>query len=155
MNDTSYLQNDICIFRPLKPIDYGKRKKLLVTSLFKMASGGYKSFSKYVDGISILNGIAMARNMEVRIFIDNTIYRDDKLMYQLNQYEKVTLVHYTCSDFLIGEHHVGLFGTLVRFFPMFKFKNNDAKCAIIVDADTNNIRTRALIDLYEFLKEKK
>ena len=116
-----YLENKFCKFRVLKDIDYSIKKKLFFLSLFRMKSGGYKSFLKYLNGIKKLNDYANKNNMEVRIFIDNTIYNDEKTMSYLNKMDKVTLVLYECEKFLIGKHHVGLFGTLVRFFPLFYF----------------------------------
>lgn len=155
MSNIEYLKNNICTFTPLKDIDYSKKKKLLVMSLFKMSTGGYKDFSKYLDGIKILHDIATERNLEVRIFIDQTIKEDQKIMDYLNGFERVSLILYSCPNFLIGKHHIGLFGTMIRLFPMFNFENNDARYSVIVDGDTKATRVNELIDLYEYLHKKK
>jgi hypothetical protein len=147
----SYLKNDICIFEPLQKINYNIKKLLLVTSLFKLSSGPYKNFSNYLSGIKILNNFANKYNMEVRIFIDNTIKEDKEIMNFLNSLNKVTLVLYNCNYFRIGNYHVGLFGTLVRFFPMFDFENNDAKYSFIVDADATLDRLNSMLDLYNLM----
>jgi len=147
----TYLNNNICVFTPLKPIDYEIKKNLFITSLFKMSTGSYKNFDKYLEGIQILNNVANDENMEIRMFIDDTILQDDEIMKFLNSLNKITLVSYECTDFKIGKHHVGLFGTIVRFFPMFDFENNDANRAFIVDADTTYERLHSLLNLNKSL----
>lgn len=130
-----YLDNDYCSFIPLDKLNLKKKKDLFVTSLFKMGSGGYKSFTRYLEGLKILNKLAEENNMEVRLFIDQTIYSDKQIMKMLRKLNRTKLVLYTCKDFLVGKNHVGLFGTMVRFFPLFDFPNNDARTVFITDAD--------------------
>lgn len=151
---SKYLDNKICNFRPLKNINYNIKKKIFFLSLFKMKSGGYKNFNKYLNGIKKLDEIAKNNDMEVRIFIDQTIESDKEIKNMLEKLDSVTLVVYECSDFLIDKHHVGLFGTLVRFFPLFKFPNNDAKVAFIVDADVVERFMKTQLTIYKAIKEK-
>jgi len=137
-----YLQNEICEFIPLTPIDYTIKKNIIVTSLFKMSSGGYKNFNKYLDGIKILSDVAKKYNMSVRIFIDHTIHDDNIIMKYLNKFNNITLILYKCNSFLVNKHHVGVFGTLVRFFPLFDFPNNDSNIVLLADADTKYYQVR-------------
>lgn len=130
-----YLSNPICNFTPLKKIDYDVKKNIYSLSLFKMGSGGYKRFEKYISGIEKLNKIAEKNGYEVRLFIDDTIYNDSFLMEKFNKMPSLSMIRYECKDFLIDKHHVGLFGTLVRFFPLFDFPNNDSNVVFVVDAD--------------------
>lgn len=76
-------------------------------------------------------------NFTIRLFIDNSIYNDKKLFDLIYGLERVEIVIYTCSNYLEDDkiHHYGLFGTLVRFFPMFNFPNNDANIIFIMDMD--------------------
>lgn len=150
-----YLENKICKFRPLKKIDASIKKNLFFLSLFKMQSGGYKNFFNYLNGIKKINTIAKDNDMEIRIFIDNTIFSDEKIMGLLNNLDRVTLVLYECGDFLINTHHVGLFGTLVRFFPLFNFPNNDAKVAFIIDADVVERFLKVQFKICEIIKQNK
>lgn len=151
---SKYLENNICNFRPLKDINYNIKKKLFFLSLFKMKSGGYKGFYKYINGIKKLNEIAKSNNMEVRIFIDNTIYLDKEIMKTLESLDKVTLILYECSEFLIDKFHVGLFGTIVRFFPLFKFPNNDSKVAFITDADMVERLVNSQFDIFNEIEKE-
>jgi len=131
-----YLKNDICKFEIITPFDINEKKNLMVTSLFKMSTGGYKDFQLYVDGISVLNNHAKNHNMYVRLFIDDTIYKDHVLMEKFSKLERVQMVLYKCNNLIINGHHIGVVGTLLRFFPLFDFENNDANFVITSDADT-------------------
>jgi hypothetical protein len=155
MNKSEYLENDICKFTLLTDIDLSIKKKLLVTSLFKMKAGGYRDFTQYLNGIQILDDIAKKNNMSVRIFIDKTIQDDKEIMDYLKSLETVSIILYSCPHFWIDDHHIGLFGTMVRFFPMFRFPNNDSKLSVMVDADTNEGYVNGLINLYKTLKKDK
>lgn len=154
-NNIKYLENEICEFEPLTPIDYSIKKNIISLSLFKMKEGGYKNFLSYLSGIKILSDVSRRKNLEVRIFIDDTIKNDQKTMNFLKKYDNITLILYKCQNFLIDKHHVGLFGTLVRFFPLFNFPNNDAKIVFLADADTKEKYIMHLIELYELLKKNK
>jgi hypothetical protein len=135
-----YLENNICEFEPLFNIEFNKKKNLYVTSLFKMfGTGGYKKFFLYINGLTLLNNYSRKVNMYVRLFIDNTIYEDKEIMNALKKLDRVEMVLYKCNKFMIDKHHVGLFGTMVRYFPAFDFPNNDANICHFVDADTKQI----------------
>jgi len=151
----SYLINDICKFTSLKNIDFNKKRDIISVSLFKLKSGGYKSFSKYINGLKVLNNLAKNNDLEIRLFIDNTIYDDKEIMDSINKMETITSVLYECNTFKIGDHHVGLFGTIVRFFPLFDFENNDSRVVMILDADAEGL-TELLdkqIKLYKMIKD--
>lgn len=133
----NYLENTICQFTPLFDIDYTKRQNILSVSLFKLVKG-YKKFDIYLNGLNLLNRYVDDELPEyrIRLFVDATIYQDNYIMNRLKRLDKADLVLYHCSDFIVkNNYHDGLFGTLVRFFPMFDFPNNDANIIWIMDAD--------------------
>ena len=59
----NYLENNICKFEELKPINYNIKKNIISASLFKMNTGGYKNFNKYLDGIIKLSEIGYKYNL--------------------------------------------------------------------------------------------
>ena len=149
-----YLLNDICKLKPLFDIDYSKKKDIISASFFKMQGGGYRDFNKYLDGI--LKLIEFIENdfkpFVLRLFIDHTIYNDKEIMSKLNN-SKVEIVVYECSKFIKDSYHRGIFGMIVRFFPMFNFENNDANKVIISDIDFVNSNRRNLLGLKNIIKE--
>lgn len=133
---SQYLKNDFCEFELLTPVDLTIKKDIFVTTLFRLYTGGYKNFIKYLDGLKELNNVANKKDIYIRLFIDMSISRDDSIMGKLRKLNRVQIVLYKCSEFIINDHHhVGLFGTLMRFFPLFDFENNDAGVTFLCDAD--------------------
>jgi hypothetical protein len=73
------------------------------------------------------------------MFIDLSIYNDTNLMTTLKKLENLELVLYCCESFVRDEiHHLGVFGTIIRAFPMFDFPNNDTNRVIVSDIDFND-----------------
>jgi hypothetical protein len=136
----SYLENPICKLDAKFNIDLKNKKNILSISFFKMYNGGYKNFKLYIDGFIQLHKIVLEEkiyNFTIRIFMDNSIYLDKELMSMIEGLERVEIVVYHCEKYLETDHnyHIGLFGTMVRFFPMFDFPNNDANIVMISDMD--------------------
>ena len=138
-----YLKNDMCTFTPLFNIDYIVKKNIIVGCMFKMYNRGYRDFSVYVDGLrKVYNDIEKVRHMHdftFRLFIDNSVYKDNEIMTKLRTMTKMEIVVYDCPmahHKSNSDYHVGLFGTMIRFFPMFDFPNNDAKYIMITDIDS-------------------
>ncbi len=135
-----YLKNNICKFKPLTNIDFSKKKNIISLSFFKMYNGGYKNFSLYINGFKKLHKIVLAAplNYTIRLFIDETIYSDKNLFVQISNLERVEIILYSSEKYKQisdQKYHIGLFGTLIRFFPLFDFQNNDANIVMIMDMD--------------------
>jgi len=138
----NYLDNKVCKFTPLFPIDYSKKKNIVSCSFFKLKSTSYKNFNLYIDGLEKLYKnvyeIYKSKKYSIRLFLDKTIYEDKELFERLEKMDKLELVLYSCPNYLMesdSNYHKGLFGTYVRFFPMFNFPNNDANTVILSDLD--------------------
>lgn len=132
-----YLQNTICKFYPRFQPDYDQKKILLCAVLFKLYQGGYKSFDKYLNGLKYIDEYIKETYpyMTLRLFIDDSIHRDLSIMQFLSTLD-IEVVHFVPrKKFTIGKHLKGLFGTLIRFFPMFDFPNNDCSLCIPIDID--------------------
>ena len=138
-----YLNNKICKFTPLfDNLNYDEKKNIVSCAFFKLHTSAYKDFNLYINGLEKLYNKVyneyINEKFTIRLFIDNSIYHDKKLFERLEKMNKLEIVLYSCVDYQIGtnlNYHVGLFGTLVRFFPMFDFENNDADIVIISDID--------------------
>jgi len=104
---------------------------------------------KLYDLIKIIN--TKYKKFIIRLFIDNSIYNDTKLFNKL-KILNIEIVIYSCPNYIINNiHHYGTFGTLIRFFPMFNFPNNDADLVIIQDADFIEKKLDGLIDVIDKL----
>jgi len=149
-----YLNNKICKFIPLFPLNINKKKNIVSISLFKISGGGYKNFDKYINGLKKISKYINVNlpDFTIRLFIDESIHSDANIMRQLLKIKILEMVLYTCPAFVKANiHHIGTFGTLVRFFPMFNFRNNDANIVISQDADFNS-KLLSVVEDYKMLK---
>lgn len=137
----SYLQNSICKFTPLFEIDYKVKKNMISTSLF-MRDKYYKKYDMYVDGLRRLVNLLERsdKGFVLRIFIDKHVQKHKGINEIFKSSKKVEPVLFECANYMDGDYHVGLFGTIVRFFPMFDFKNNDRGAMIVTDADLDKCK---------------
>lgn len=136
MSEKVYLRNTICDFYPLFDINYRKKKILISVVLFKLYEGCYKSFDKYTSGLKILSKVVEKYDgVTLRLFIDDSIYTDGSLMKFFKKLS-IEIVHFIPKPkFVIDNHLKGLFGTFIRFFPMFNFPNNDCDVCVSLDID--------------------
>jgi hypothetical protein len=152
-----YLENNICEFTPLFNIDYTIKKNIISCCFFKMVNSGYKNFKIYVDGLIKLYYFVekSLKNYSLRVFIDNNINEDNSIMDSLKKLKNIELVIYSCPNYKIinnTNYHIGLFGSLIRLFPMFNFPNNDANIVIITDID--EISINSIYDTVELLEKQ-
>jgi hypothetical protein len=134
-----YLSNNICKLEPLFNFNPNIKKNIVSSSFFKAIISTHKDFNLYIDGLEKLyeKVISDPMNFSLRLFIDESVYKDSQLMSRINSLEKIELVLYKCKEYQIPntEFHYGFFGTMLRFFPLFDFENNDANLVIICDID--------------------
>ena len=139
-----YLENNICEFETLFEIDYNKKINILTTCFFKMDKH-YKNFDTYIRGLKkLINMLNYQNEYMLRIFVDQNVLDDQEIMNILKSSKKVQIVLFKCANFMKGNYHIDVFGALVRLFPVFEFKNNDAKNVICIDIDLNNEDTDTL-----------
>lgn len=136
--DVGYLQNPICKFIPLYDYKKNVKKNIVSCCFFKMRKGGYKNFNKYLNGLKVVSNhikTELGNSFVLKLFIDYSIYKDEKIMNYIQKIDNVELVLYSCNNFCINEYHLGTFGTLVRMFPVFNLPNNDTNHVIMADID--------------------
>jgi hypothetical protein len=135
--DVKYLENPICNFCPLYEYKENVKENVVACCFFKMRSGGYKYFNKYVNGIKYLCELVdnELNDFVVKLFIDYSIYEDKKIMSILNNIKNIKIVLFSCKYYCVGKYHLGTFGTIVRMFPIFNLPNNDNNIVILEDID--------------------
>lgn len=111
---------------------------LVSTSLFRLQGGEYKSFKKYTNGLQTLCKIITTKlpGFSLRIYVDDTILKDHEIHNHLKRLRPpAEIVRYSCPRFKdTGNFHKGLFGTLIRYAPLFDAKSS-SKVVLIADAD--------------------
>jgi hypothetical protein len=150
-----YLDNDICNFELLFPLDVTKKKNILSTCFFRM-SKHYKNLNTYINGLKrIIKIVDQQNNYTLRIFIDENIKNDPEIFKLLQSSSKVEIVIFKCSEYMNEQYHFDLFGTLVRLFPCFDFPNNDADRVIVIDIDLHIDDSRRLEALMKYNSSEK
>lgn len=128
-------------------------------SLFKMQNGGYKDFSKYVNGIAdaikIVSEYLLKEKFIIHLYIDDSIERDEnytRIFEMCRDAEFVELIKFDAPDFRhsSGVGHLSTFGTLVRLLPLFEYGT-----VLIRDTDVKYTAGQEYGDLYEFLRDDK
>lgn len=134
-----------CVIKPNIIKSNIKKKYLLSTSFFYLEKS-YKSSDKYINGIEkVIEFVNQNEFYVLRIYYDKTIFLNSKyleLFEKIGTNEQVELCEYTCSTFLRSSpFHIGTFGTLLRFLPLFE--KSDFEVIFILDIDDS---------IYEYIK---
>lgn len=92
--------------------------KIISCSFFTMKDA-YRSYEKYERHLQkFLHQIKLyLRNFEVRIYTDDT---GKDFALNVAKDPNVSVIHFDCPQFREGDGHIGTFGTLVRFLPLFE-----------------------------------
>jgi len=92
-------------------------KKVYSVCFFTMKSA-YRKFEMYQANLKHFSRLTNVDGFCVRIYTDNT--GQDIALQVAEKYPHVSVYHFNCPDFREDEGHIGTFGTLVRFLPLFE-----------------------------------
>jgi hypothetical protein len=139
-SDVEYLKNPICNFRMVDNTKFYQNKKNIISIAFFRMPNHYKNFWIYMQGLK--RWIQFMRSFKhdyvIRMFIDINIYSDPSIMKIIRKSKHIEPVLFLCNNYQTNGYHTDLFGTLVRFFPAFNFKNNDARNVVVADIDLHD-----------------
>lgn len=103
---------------------------ILSGSLFKL-NDMYRDISVYVNGfeefVKYIGNLINSTGLDICIFLyyDQSIENDEKfqkIKRKLNDITYLKLFKYTCPTFVKNDLHYGVFGTFIRFLPLFEKK---------------------------------
>lgn len=140
------LTNSICEFEVLSKTDLLETDSVnALSAVFFKRDQYYKNFGIYIRGIRrIVDFIDQDWNNPkdngyvLLLFIDVNVKNDSQIMDIINKSRNTVPVLFKCSEYMKGDFHIDLFGTLVRFFPMFDFPDNPFNVSCCVDIDLHN-----------------
>lgn len=141
-----FLDNDICKFKVIQ------NSHLLIdgvnafVSVFFKRDQYYKNFGIYLKGLrKFLQALEDPDfNPDVKnrfifvLFIDQNVLDDSQIMSMLDSCQLCVPVLFSCSKYMKDNYHVDLFGTLIRFFPMFDFPSNPVNIVVCTDIDLHD-----------------
>lgn len=131
------MDNDICSFKVIETPN--RRYANTVNLVFFRAIPLTKNFKKYVDGLKNWK-ILMKKyypESQLQIFIDESIASDPQIQDVLvNMDARIYL--FECPEYLRDDgFHIGLFATMVRFYPFFDVNTHPMKIAHIQELEPN------------------
>lgn len=138
-----FIKNDICNFEVLSKIHLLKPKVNIITSVFFKREQYYKNYAIYTKGLDRVlkfvddkryNDLAKGGFVYV-LFIDTHVANDSVIRAKIDACRNCVPVLFGCSEYIVNDYHVDLFGTLVRFFPLFNFEKNPCDIVICIDID--------------------
>tara|TARA_Y100000780_G_scaffold162664_2_gene147518 strand:- start:16711 stop:17856 length:1146 start_codon:yes stop_codon:yes gene_type:complete len=138
INNLEILKNPICKFKILNNKHLLKDGNIdVICSVFFKLKKYYKHFSIYVNGLSrLINYIEETKhNYKFILFIDQNIKNDKMVMNILYKSKKTIPILFTCSKYMKNNYHLDLFGTLIRYFPLFNFENNFTNRVVVIDIE--------------------
>jgi hypothetical protein len=145
---------------------------IVSTVLFRLREN-YKSMSNYYEKImKLVDNFHkfLPKTFYLRIYFDTSIVIKSgnkiidkeideiwiKLLKKLKKYNFIQLCRYKHKDFLDGNFHKGVFGTIIRFLPLFDLPSNkNINDVIISDADVNFILLNNIKKGYNYAQKQK
>jgi hypothetical protein len=151
------LSNDICNFRILRNKELIKPGVNALVSVFFKRDTYYKNFDIYTKGLQkVLRFVDDPKNNNSKrqfiyvLFVDKHIAEDKSIRSMINKTKNCVLILFEAPKYMVNDYHIDLFGTLVRFFPMFNFKPNPFNIVICIDIDLHGEDYIRLKNLMKF-----
>lgn len=146
-----FLTNNICTLKVLNKQHLLKKGVNILVSVFFKRSQYYKNFAIYVKGLEkVLKFVdEHSKDFVYVLFIDSHISEDSNIMSMINKCKNCVPVLFGCSEYMTEGYHTDLFGTLIRFFPMFDFDNNPCNIVICIDIDLHSedyVRLKSIME---------
>jgi hypothetical protein len=128
------MDNAICNFKIIH--NPNRRYANTVNLVFFKAIPLTKSFKKYVDGLKTWKeSMKSYPDSQLQVFVDQAIADDSSIMKILSELN-ARIILFICPDFLRKDgYHKGLFGTLVRLFPIFDVNTHALRVAHIQELE--------------------
>jgi hypothetical protein len=128
------MENSICTIKTLYTPN--RRYANTVNLVFFRAIPLTKNFNQYIDGLREWKEYSkIFPDSQLQVFIDKAVSMNEEIMDILHKLD-ARIYLFECSDFLIKDgFHIGLFGTMLRFFPMFDINTHPMTVAHMCDLE--------------------
>lgn len=128
------MENSVCSFDILN--NPSQRYANTVNLVFFKAVPLSKNFQKYVEGLKGWKKyIKLFPHSQLQIFVDEHVSEDAELMNIMKTLD-ARIYKFECPEYLRNSNfHVGLFPTMVRFYPMFDINHKAMRVAHIQELE--------------------
>jgi len=142
---------------------------IISVSVFRLQNN-YKSTETYYNGLKKLSKSFRKYLPEfyLRVHYDTSITQTNNgielidkenkdkwipLLEEMKKDKYIQLVEYNYDDFKSGNFHEGVFGTFVRFMPLFDYADNNTNIVYVSDIDINDYVLDQSKKVYEIFKK--
>lgn len=148
-----------------------EKYNLISVSIFRL-NISYKNTASYYNGLKTLASLLPKYfpGFYLRVHFDNSIIKMEHQSQKINEEVKnhwiplieylktlnyVQLIKYYHPFFSTNEglYHDGLFGTFVRFIPLFNYKTNNTNIVYISDVDVNEMVLKSMSEQYKLFEQ--
>lgn len=128
------MENPVCDFEILQNPNH--RYADTVNLVFFRAVPLTKNFQKYVNGMRMWKQFKKHYpTSQLQVFIDKAIAEDDEIRKILRELNARVFL-FECPEHMRKDgYHIGLFGTMVRFFPLFDINTRPLRVAHIQEVE--------------------
>jgi hypothetical protein len=147
------MENDVCKLTVIQ--NPNRRYANTVNIVFFRAIPLTKNFQKYVDGLrGWKEYIKNYPDSQLQLFVDRSIAEDvviQSLLKELNS----RVIMFECPDYLRNDgFHLGLFGTMLRFYPLFDINTHPMSIAHVceLEPDTHIVAEMPIVDKISKIK---
>jgi len=138
---------------------YENAYNIFSTSFFVLKKS-YKKVDKYTNGLLMLANYVKDKypDFKLRVYYDESLELSkiktvENTVEILKKMPHVQLVKYKCPDYMTNFGHQDLFGTFIRFLPLF---NNDShKMIIVADIDIDENYKNDMLYVYDNFRNEK
>jgi hypothetical protein len=148
------MENSVCKLTVIQ--NPNRRYANTVNIVFFKAIPLTKNFQKYVDGLKGWKEyIKRFPDSQLQLFIDKGVAEDTEIQPIIRELG-ARVILFECPDYMRDDgFHIGLFGTMLRFFPMFDINTRPFKVAHIseLEPDRNHIENFKSFDEVSKMKD--
>jgi hypothetical protein len=128
------MENSVCEFDTLN--NPSRKHANTVNLVFFRAVPTTKSFQKYVDGLRSWKKMKhLFPNCQFQVFVDEYVSQSDEILKEIKALDARILL-FKCPNYMKdSQFHIGLFPTMVRFYPMFDVNPNPLHIAHIQELE--------------------
>lgn len=127
------MDNDVCKLTTIQ--NPNRRYANTVNIVFFKANPPSRNFQEYIDGLKDWKNIKTTfPNSQLQIFVDRHVTEDEELVEIMKDLD-ARVILFECPDHMKNKFHTGLFGTLLRFFPIFDINTKPLNVAHICELE--------------------
>jgi hypothetical protein len=128
----------------LRVLKQGLESQKVISASFFTMKDAYRKFEQYTSNLKNFCKLSAIPGFCTRIYTDDS--GQEIALVVAEKYPHVSVIHFNCPEFREEVGHIGTFGTIVRFLPLFE-KGLDLVWVSDIDIPTEYLDTRHLVNM--------